>query len=116
MSSKGTRLINLGLNEVQKIEMALRIYAITIFKKVITPKEVEFLRDYLINGYNEQTRLGLELKYSRQNIHTTNCSLQKKGFLKPKPYKQDKELHPKLEEIRTDFIINKQKFILLNFE
>lgn len=110
------RVIKLSLNEVAKIEMALRIYAITIFSAIITPKEVEFLRDYLIGGYTEATRQGLELNYSRANIHTTNCTLQKKGFLIPKPYKQDKELHPKLQEIRTDFIENKQKLIVLSFE
>lgn len=110
------RAINLKLNDVQKLETVLRIYAITIFNTVITEKEVEFLRDYIVNGYNDSTKDGLEIKYTRGNINTTNATLQKKGFLRPKPYKQDKTLHPKLEEIRQDFIINKKKMLLLNFE
>lgn len=110
------RQISLKQNDVEKLNTILRVYAITVFSTVISPKEVEFLRDYLISGYNEDTKKGLELKYSRPNIHTTNCSLQKKGFLLPKPYKQDKTLNPKLEEIRNDFILNKQKFLLLSFE
>lgn len=109
------RAINLTLNNVQKLETVLRIYAITIFNTVITEKEVEFLRDYIINGYNDTTKAGLELNYTRGNINTTNATLQKKGFLKPKPYKQDKTLHPILEEIRQDFIINNKKMLLLNF-
>lgn len=110
------RQITLKQNEVEKLDTILRVYAITVFSTVISPKEVEFLRAYLISGYNEETKKGLELNYNRANIHTTNCTLQKKGFLLPKPYKQDKELHVKLEEIRSDFIIKKQKFLLLNFE
>lgn len=112
----GIRQITLKQNEVEKIDTVLKVYAITVFSTVLSPKEVEFLRAYLVSGYNEETKKGLELNYSRANVHTTNCTLQKKGFLIPKPYKQDKTLHPKLQEIRTDFIDLKQKFLLLNFE
>jgi len=108
--------MNLKRTTIEKIDLLIKIYSVTCFKVVITDKELEFLRAYIYTGYNEQTKKGLEVKYSRGNINTTNASLQKKGFLKPKPYKQDKELHPEFEKLRQEFILKKTNMLLLNFE
>lgn len=109
-------IMRLKCNEVQKIDLLIKYYAIAFFDCVITDKELEFLKAYIINGYNEETKKSLEASYARGNINTTNSTLQKKGFLKPKPYKQDKELHEKLHEIREHYIVNKRKMLLLSFE
>lgn len=107
-----------SLNEVETLTIVLKLYALTVLEQELSPREVTVLRDYIINGYSKQTKDGIRLALgiSEANLNTLNCSLQKKGFLKPhKTNQRKKELGDAVENLKQVFFNRTKKTFLIQF-
>lgn len=94
-------------NDIQLLDTVMNLFAVTVLKESLSHKERVVLREYMINGYSSNTkkaiRLSLEIKET--NLNTLNCTLQKKGFLRPHPTNQRlKLLNDDLIKIRDMFL------------
>lgn len=82
------------------------LYSKTVLKSELSFRERAVLREYLNNGYSQQTKKGicLDLGITNKNLNTLNCTLQKKGFLYPNPHNQRLKLVSKsLLQLRDCF-------------
>jgi len=107
-----------NLDEVETLTIVLKLYALTVLDKELSPREVTVLRDYIINGYSKQTKEGIRLSLgiSEANLNTLNCSLQSKGFLKPhKTNQRKKELGDAIEHLKQVFLNRSKKTFLIQF-
>lgn len=94
-------------NDIELLDIVMNIFSITVLKENLSYKERTVLREYMINGYSSNTKkaIRLSLLIKETNLNTLNCTLQKKGFLKPHPTNQRlKLLNDDLIKIRDLFL------------
>jgi hypothetical protein len=121
MQSKKFYAVEKTLNNVEMIDMVLTIFANTVLNERISLREITVLRDYLINGYNAQTKkaLRLTLDITSQHLDQINHQLKKKGFLEShKNNERQKILNKKLLDLKGVFIDSEvdNKVFLINFK
>ena len=107
-------------HEIELIEAVLSIYAISVLKTTLPPREKTVLREYIISDYNAETKKGLciTLGISAVNLTSINYSLKQKGFLINHPTNQRlKLLNTELKKLRDTFIKSPQrKMFLVEFK
>jgi len=94
-------------NDVELLDVVMSLFSRSVLKKEISYKEKIVLREYMINGYSSNTKkaIRLSLGIKETNLNTLNCTLQKKGFLRPHPTNQRlKLLNDDLLKIRDMFL------------
>ena len=94
-------------NDVELLDVVMSLFSRSVLKKEISYKEKIVLREYMINGYSSNTKkaIRLSLNIKETNLNTLNCTLQKKGFLRPHPTNQRlKLLNDDLIKIRDMFL------------
>ncbi len=94
-------------NDIELLDVVMSLFSRSVLKKEISYKEKIVLREYMINGYSSNTKkaIRLSLNIKETNLNTLNCTLQKKGFLKPHPTNQRlKLLNDDLLKIRDMFL------------
>jgi len=94
-------------NDIELLDVVMSLFSRSVLKKEISYKEKVVLREYMINGYSANTKkaIRLSLNIKETNLNTLNCTLQKKGFLKPHPTNQRlKLLNDDLIKIRDMFL------------
>ncbi len=95
------------LNDIELLDVVMSLFSRSVLKKEISYKEKVVLREYMINGYSSNTKkaIRLSLNIKETKLNTLNCTLQKKGILKPHPTKQRlKRLNDDLIKIRDMFL------------
>lgn len=106
-------------NEIETFSLVLKLYGLTVLNEELSPREITVLRDYILNGYSKETKLGIRLTLgiSAANLNTLNSNLQKKGFLEPHPRNQrEKLLSKELLDLKEVFYKRKKKYFLISFE
>lgn len=106
-------------NDIELLDVVMSLFSRSVLKKEISYKEKVVLREYMINGYSSNTKkaIRLSLNIKETNLNTLNCTLQKKGFLKPHPTNQRlKLLNEDLVKIRDMFLgISERKMFIVEF-
>lgn len=106
-------------NDIELLDVVMSLFSRSVLKKEISYKEKVVLREYMINGYSSNTKkaIRLSLNIKETNLNTLNCTLQKKGFLKPHPTNQRlKLLNEDLIKIRDMFLgISERKMFIVEF-
>lgn len=106
-------------NDIELLDVVMSLFSRSVLKKEISYKEKVVLREYMINGYSSNTKkaIRLSLNIKETNLNTLNCTLQKKGFLKPHPTNQRlKLLNDDLLKIRDMFLGNaERKMFIVEF-
>lgn len=106
-------------NNTSLLDTVMDIFSRTVLKKELSFRERTVLREYILNGYSNKTKtsIKLSLNINPENLNTLNCTLQKKGFLKPHPNNQRmKVVNEELLNLKTVFIDNPgRKCFLVNF-
>lgn len=106
-------------NNIELLDMALYLYSKTVLDKELSKKRLVMLREYLLNGYNNNTKKALEinLQMTRANVNTQNWNLQRMGFLIPDPNKQiNKMVSKELINLRDMFMNTEDKrLFIVNF-
>lgn len=106
-------------NDIELLDVVMSLFSRSVLKKEISYKEKVVLREYIINGYSSNTKkaIRLSLNIKETNLNTLNCTLQKKGFLKPHPTNQRlKLLNDDLLKIRDMFLGNaERKMFIVEF-
>ena len=106
-------------NEIETFSLVLKLYGLTVLNEELSPREITVLRDYILNGYSKETKMGIRLTLgiSAANLNTLNSNLQKKGFLEPHPRNQrEKLLSKELLDLKEVFYKRKKKYFLISFE
>lgn len=107
-------------NDIDLLDTAISVFAITQLNQRITKQEKVILREYIVNGCSETTDKGLllTLKITDEHLRVIRSTLGKKGFLKPHPHNQRlKLLNEDLLDIKEALLDNKgKKLLIINFE
>lgn len=107
-------------NDVELFDLVMTLYSKTVLKKELSAKEATILREYVLNGYSIETKkaICMSLEINIKNLNTVNCSLQKRGFLRPHPTSQKKKiLNEELMQLKQVFLDSTQgkKMFIVNF-
>jgi hypothetical protein len=106
-------------NDIELLDVVMSLFSRSVLKKEISYKEKVVLREYMINGYSPNTKkaIRLSLDIKETNLNTLNCTLQKKGFLRPHPTNQRlKLLNEDLLKIRDMFLgESERKMFIVEF-
>ncbi len=106
-------------NDIELLDIVMNIFSTSVLKENLSYKERTVLREYMLHGYSSNTKKAIRLSLSikETNLNTLNCTLQKKGFLKPHPTNQRlKLLNDGLIKIRDLFLgENERKMFIVEF-
>lgn len=106
-------------NDVELLDTVMSIFSLTVLKKPLSLKERTVLREYILNGYSSEVKKDVRfaLGITDKNLNTLNCTLQKKGFLRPHPTNQRlKNINDDLLKIKDVFLAQGDKVLLIKFK
>lgn len=108
-------------NDVDLLDTVMFLYSRTVLKEELSLREKTALREYLLYGYSLNTKkaICLSLGIRIENLNTLNCSLQKKGFLRPHQNNQRlKIISEELLNLKKVFLDSQKerKLYIINFE
>lgn len=96
-------------NQIELLDAVMSLYSTAQLKKELPKKEMVVLREYILSGYNEDSKsaIRLNLGISKEHLNVLNSKLHKKGFLKPHPHNMRmKVLNSDLLRLKDVFIDN----------
>jgi len=106
-------------NNTSLLDTVMDIFSKTVLNKELSFRERTVLREYILNGYSLTTKksIRISLDITPENLNTLNCTLQKKGFLRPHANNQRlKVVNEELLNLKQVFIDNSgRKCFLINF-
>lgn len=106
-------------NDFRFVDTLIYIFARTQENEILSKRECEVLREYIIRGYSDNTKdhIAKTLKIKRTTLNQFNHNLQNKRMLLPHPNNQNnKLLNPELSKLKEFYETNAEKKVfLVNF-
>lgn len=106
-------------NDFRFVDTLIYIFARTQEDEILSKRECEVLREYILRGYTDSTKEHIikTLDIKRTTLNQFNHNLQNKRMLLPHPNNQNnKLLNPELAKLKEFYETNAQKKVfLVNF-